>query len=88
MITQFKIETCSGELRTGCTLPFLNDKQTKEFNTIGYTGKTSKGVKSTHQEYLNSLNKGEFSIRQSKFDNGAFCEEFEIARYTPDKKKK
>lgn len=87
MITQFKIHTCMGKVSAGVgsdTLSFLTESEQKEFDTIGYTGKTSQGVKSSYSEYLNSLNKGEFSVKQTKSDSGDFCEAFEIAWHRPD----
>jgi hypothetical protein len=64
----------------GEQLPYLTKEQKEELDTIGYTGKNSKGKKVSRSEYLNSLKIGKFEVQQSKFDNGDFCEEFIITR--------
>lgn len=61
-------------------LVFLTQNELKEFNTIGYTGKNSQGKKTNYEEYLNTLNKGAFSVVQTKYDNGNFCEEFLVTK--------
>ncbi len=83
-ILQYTVNTCVGEInRNRNPLTFLTDKELTELNKIGYTGRNSKGVKTTRVEYLNSLKKyGKFSITQTKFDHGDFCETFQIARVT------
>ncbi len=83
-IIQYTVRTCVGEINRNMNpLTFLTDKELTELNKIGYTGRNSKGVKTTREEYLNSLKKyGKFSITQTKFDNGDFCETFQIARAT------
>lgn len=83
MITQHTIHTCMGKINGDCP-PFLTADEQKEFDTIGHTGKNSQGVKSSYGEYLNSLGKGEFSVKQTKSDNGDFCETFEVAWDKPD----
>lgn len=59
-------------------LPFLSEKELEEFNSIGYSGEDTKGIKITREDYLNSLNKGEFQVIQTKFDDGSFEEKFTI----------
>jgi len=78
-ITSYKITTGMGKLRGDSYLP-LTESEIEEFNVIGYTGKNSAGVKTTYVEYLNSLNKGIFSIVQTKHDDGTYIEEFIINR--------
>jgi len=63
-------------------LAFLTEEERTEFNTIGYTGKNSKGIKTNFSEYLNSLNKGEFEVQMTKSDNGDFTEKYIIVRVT------
>jgi len=75
-------------IKTGCGrimgdgLPFLSNKQTEEFNTIGYTGANSSGEKANFQDYLNSLNLGTFDMTKTKFDNGNCLEEYTVVRAT------
>lgn len=77
----YDIQTASGRLYF-CTLPFLSNEELKEFNTIGYTGKNSKGERTNFQNYLNSLGKGQFEVKQTKFDDGSFSEKFTVVRVT------
>lgn len=80
-IQTFDIETCMGQITSfGEQLNFLTEAEINEFNTIGYTGKNLAGVESSYSEFLNSLNKGEFSVKQTKFDGGNFMERFFIVR--------
>lgn len=58
----------------------LTENQAKEFDNIGYSGKLLDGTKITRLEYLNSLNIGQFTINQTKHDNGDFTEKFTITR--------
>lgn len=67
-------------------LPFLTAKEMGELNLIGYSGKNAKKEKMTRTEFLNSLNKGTFSIVQVGFDSGDLCETFNIVRVTFPKK--
>lgn len=76
MINTFKITTGMGKYFG--KLPFLSEKELEEFNSIGYSGKTTKGVNMSRETYLNSLNKGQFQVTQTKFDNGSFEESFFI----------
>ena len=68
-----------GKSREG--LSFLNIKENNDLNKIGYSGKLNK-KNITRKEYLNSLNKGEFTVVQTTFDDGSFSEEFLITRVT------
>lgn len=77
-IQTYNISTSKGKLTHD--LPFLNDVEVKELNIIGYSGKDSNGNKVSREEYLNDLNKGIFSVVQTKRDNGDFVEEFLIIR--------
>lgn len=76
MINTFHIQTGMGHYYGN--LPFLNDDQLKEFNSIGYSGKLTNGTPINREAYLNSLNKGEFQVTQTEFDNGDFTEAFTI----------
>lgn len=76
MINTFAITTGMGKYFG--KLPFLSETELEEFNSIGYSGKTTKGIKISRESYLNSLNKGEFQVTQTKFDNGSFQESFFI----------
>ncbi|HRV76450.1 MAG: hypothetical protein KDH96_04720 [Candidatus Riesia sp.] len=80
-LSTHRVSTALGKVSTG-VLPFLSEEELEELNTIGYTGKNSKGVKTNRQQYLNTLNKGVFLVEQTKFDNGDFTEEFLITRST------
>lgn len=75
----FNIETGMGEYH-GYSLYFLTDQELKEFNSIGYSGKTTDGKEISRTEYLNSLNKGKFSVTLTKMDSGDFREGFTIIR--------
>ncbi len=89
MIQTYNIETSMGKLTKRISLPFLSDAELAELNTIGYTGRNSKGSLVSRQEFLNSLGKGEFEVRQTEYDNGDFTEGFAIVRVinTPEEKK-
>jgi len=80
MISTYNITTGMGSYNATMDgkLPFLTDNQLKEFNSIGYSGKTLDGKKMCRSEYLNSLGNGEYDVTQTKFDNGSFQEEFTI----------
>lgn len=83
-LKQFNIETVMGEVRGG-DMPFLTKEELTEFNKIGYSGKDSKGRKTNFEQYLNSLDKGIFSVQKTKTDSGDFCEAYQIAWYEPEK---
>lgn len=57
LIQNFRFTTGMGMCQKS-DLPFLTDEQLKEFNSIGYSGKTTDGKKTTRIEYLNSLEQG------------------------------
>lgn len=76
----YKINTSMGKIVGGETLHFLSRAEQNELSIIGHTGKNSEGEKTTRSEYLNSLDKGAFTITQTVFDNGDFSEAFNIAR--------
>jgi hypothetical protein len=77
------IETCMGEITSFADqLEFLTPDEIKEFNKIGHSGKNSKGEETSFHEYLNSLNKGEFDVTKTKWDNGDFMEKYTIVRVT------
>lgn len=88
MIQQFCLTTSMGSLSNwGSNLQdILTEDEVNELNTIGYTGKNSKGEKSSFEDYLNSLNKGEFDVTQTKFDDGSFTEKFNVVRVFNDLK--
>jgi hypothetical protein len=82
-IQTFKIETSMGKVRGifGNPLGFLTEKEKSSLDEIGYSGKLN-GERISRVDYLNSLEKGEFEVDQTKFDNGDFTEEFLIVRVT------
>ena len=82
-VETYTFETSSGSVRTffGHPLHFLSDQEKKDFDEIGYTGKLN-GKRTSRTEYLNSLGKGEFSLLQTKWDNGDFSEKFVLSRAT------
>jgi hypothetical protein len=83
VLETYQFETSMGEVREifGHPLHFLSEQQRKDFNQIGYSGKLN-GVQTSRIDYLNSLGKGEFSILQTKWDNGDFTEKFVLSRNT------
>lgn len=82
MVQQFTLTTSMGSLSTwGSSIQnILSKEELDELNKIGYTGKNSKEEKSNFEDYLNTLGKGEFKVKQTLFDNGSFLEKYEIAR--------
>lgn len=82
-IQTFNITTSMGKVRTdfGHPLSFLSEKEKSDFDEIGYSGKLN-GEKISKVDYLNSLEKGEFVVEKTKFDNGDFTEGFLIVRVT------
>jgi hypothetical protein len=76
MISTYHITTGMGTCFD--KLPFLTDNEHKEFNSIGYSGKTLDGKRTTRLDYLNRLGKGEFDVTQTKYDDGSFEERFTI----------
>lgn len=58
-------------------LPFLTDKQLKEFNSIGYSGKTTDGKPSTRIDYLNSLDKKiHYDLTQLHTNSGEYTSDW------------
>lgn len=79
----YNINTCKGKYIDD-DLKFLTYDEFKEFNKIGSTGMDSKGHKSSYVRFLNELNKGDFTVEQTKFDTGDSCESFIITRTFTD----
>ena len=79
MIETYSVSTGLGQIMSGDNLSFLSSDEIDSLNLIGYSGKLN-GVKTSRTEYLNSLGKGEFKVKQTKFDNGDFSEAFMIIR--------
>lgn len=77
------IHTCMGRMIDRTALPYLSEEEKDEFDLIGYSGRDSSGKKVTRKKYLNSLQKGEFDVTQTRYDRGDFCESFVIVRYCP-----
>lgn len=86
MLDQFTLTTSMGSLNKHISnlQNILTEEEVAELDIIGFTGKNSKGEKSSFEKYLNSLGKGEFDVQQIKFDNGSFTEEYKISRYLPN----
>ena len=80
-IETYRIKTSSGFVKPwGDQLNFLTENEKNEFDLIGYAGCNVNGEHISRTDYLNSLNKGEFQVEQTKCDNGDFSEEFDIVR--------
>jgi Ni,Fe-hydrogenase III large subunit len=81
-ILNYHIQTSMGKVTPyKDTLDFLTKEQSEELDVIGYTGKSSNGVKMCRVEFLNSLDsKEQFGLKQIKFDKGDFIEEFIVTR--------
>lgn len=81
-VSTYTVDTCMGCISYvyGDPLSFLNAKELKELDCIGYTGRGSDGQRTTWEDYLNSLGKGTFNVTQTKFDNGSFQEQYIISR--------
>jgi len=79
-IEKYNINTGMGKVFDHSSLPFLTDSEFEEFNNIGYTGKNNSGEKMNYGEFLNTLNKGEFTVIQTKFDNGDFSGRYSIIK--------
>jgi len=65
-------------------VPFLNVNELKEFNSIGYSGRLLNGNKANWSDFLNTLGRGMFSVKQTKFDNGNMEEEYIITQVLPE----
>lgn len=78
----YKFSTGMGRVNTynGHPLTFLSATEQRQLDSIGYSGKTLEGVKTTKHDFFNSLDKGNFAIKQTVYDNGDFCESFILAR--------
>jgi len=79
-IEKYNINTGMGKVFDHSSLPFLTDSELEEFNKVGFTGKNNSGEKMNYGEFLNTLNKGEFTVIQTKYDNGDFSESFSIIK--------
>ncbi len=80
-ITTASGSVCRGGMGAGFNpLPFLSESEAEEFDHIGYTGKNAKNEEMGCVEFLNSLDKGAFSMCQIKWDNGDFTEKFIVIR--------
>jgi len=76
-----KIETYTVSAAMGIfreKLTFLSTEENNELDSIGYSGKTTKGRRISREDYLNSLDKGDFKVIRTSPDNGDFTEEFLI----------
>lgn len=83
-IKTYNIQTSLGQLTPWKDkLDFLSESQIEEFNKIGYTGKNSAGQECSYQEYLNTLQEGQFEVRTTKINRFDFSEELMIIRVTP-----
>jgi len=78
----YPITTGMGRVMGKDSLPFLTKKELDELNSIGYSGADSAGKRMSKEAFLNSLGKGQFDVRQTKFDDGSFMENFTITRVT------
>jgi len=81
-VEQYIINTGMGKTRD--SLPFMTEEEYAEFNLIGYSGKGNDGIRTTRIDFLQRLNKGSFSISQTKYDYGDFSERFIIVRSIDD----
>ena len=79
-IKEYHINTGMGKVFNRSYLPFLTDSEFEEFNNVGYTGRNNSGEKVNYEIFLNSLNKGVFTVKQTKFDSGDFSESFLIIK--------
>lgn len=81
-ILHYNIETAMGEVtQAKDQLDFLSEKEIREFNLIGYCGTDSKNKPQTQIQFLNSLKPTEkFTMKQTRFDDGTYVEEFLITR--------
>lgn len=81
-IDTYRVETGCGQVSTYFGHPLkniLSEDERKKLDEIGYTGKLN-GVRTSRTEYLNTLNKGTWSIEQTKRDSGDFSEAFIFIR--------
>lgn len=78
----YRVVTASGRVHTFFAHPLkdvLTLQEIKNLDEIGYSGKFN-GLETTRTEYLNSLGKGTFEIKQIAHNGGDFSECFIIAR--------
>ena len=80
IIKEYYINTHMGKVFDHSSLPFLTDSEFEEFNIVGYTGKDNFGKRMNYESFLNTLNKGIFTVNLIKRDNGDFSESFLIIR--------
>ena len=81
--TKPKVETYTVDTRMGRgykVLPFLSREEIANADSIGHSGETLKDGRTTVSKYLNSLDRGEIIIEQTRCDHGDFCESFIIIR--------
>lgn len=82
-IAHYDIETGMGSLskssrdRLGI---ILSESELNELDSIGYSGKTTQGDRISYEYYLNSLDKGSWTVHQTKFDNGDFSQAYNFTR--------
>lgn len=79
----FHIETGCGQTQQWKEAG-LNEQQSKDLNDIGYSGKLN-GVRMTRQTYFDQQvnnDKLNYTIQQTKWDNGDFSEAFTLTRTT------
>ena len=84
-IEEYKIEICVGRVlrvKGEHPLSFLTDQEKSELDIIGYTGRSTEGLKVSKEEYLNSLGKGNFIVKQTKRIDYDFREKYTITRET------
>lgn len=80
VIINYEFQTVMGECR-GKVLDFLTEEQLKEFNSIGYSGKTTDNRPMGRVDYLNSLFPNEqFTLLKTRSDNGDFSEDWVLTR--------
>ena len=80
MIKTYKVETGMGHISSSYPeIDFLTKEQLKDLNSVGGSGSTTTStIRTTREEYLNSLNIGEFSVQKTRGDNGDFSEAYTI----------
>lgn len=80
-VQTIKMRTGMGKITSDSDpMLFLSEGEKNELDSIGYSGKTTDGKRISRESYLNSLKRGDFTVQQTKFDHGDFCEEFTITR--------
>lgn len=81
-ISRYRVSLCMGKCSTRerDSLSCLSDSEFEEFNHIGYTGKDLNGKRTSHENFLNTLNKGQFEVETLSNDNSEFTAELLIIR--------